>query len=255
MLDNTIAVKSNLLLGLQSARLHNDLGMQSIHLQNDLQRCQQQASTDELSTGPIDSRQMPVWHCRGKFPHREYKSFQFITYRLFDSVLQKVINAWKEELKITEMTSPNDFKVEQLRKRIDKYEDAGYGKCFLKDERVALMVQENLLHFSGIRYNALNWCIMPNHVHVLIEVKEGWTLSTIMHGWRSYTAHQANKILKRTGEFWMDEYFDRYIRDERHMNAVINYIDNNPYKAGLIDENQIWPWSSLGLQRPDCRNS
>ena len=228
------------------SNLHS--GSQSARLPNDLQQHQQQTSADESSVGPTDSRQMPVWHCRGKFPHREYKPLQFITYRLYDSVPKKVIEAWKEELRITEMTLPNDPKVLQLRNRIDKYEDAGYGKCFLKDERIASMVQENLLYFSGIRYNPLSWCIMPNHVHVLIEVKEGWTLSTIMHGWRSYTAHEANKILGRTGDFWMDEYFDRYIRDEKHMNDVINYIDNNPFKAGLIDEGHMWPWSSLGLQ-------
>jgi REP element-mobilizing transposase RayT len=197
---------------------------------------------------PSDKRQMPIWHCRGKFPHREYKPLQFITYRLYDSVPQKLIDAWKEELKVTEMTMSNDPKVEALRKRIDKYEDAGYGQCFLQDPRIASMIQENLFHFNGVRYNVLNWCIMPNHVHVLIEVKEGWTLSTIMHGWRSYTAHQANIILGRTGDFWMDEYFDRYIRDEKHLETVVNYIDNNPVKAGLVDEAHKWPWCRLGMQ-------
>lgn len=118
------------------------------------------------SIEPSDKRQMPIWHYRGKFPHREYKPLQFITYRLYDSVPKKVIDAWKEELKVTEMTLPNDPKVLELRKRIDKYEDAGYGQCFFKDERIASMVQENLFYFNGIRYNVLSWCIMPNHVHV-----------------------------------------------------------------------------------------
>ena len=197
---------------------------------------------------PSDKRQMPNWHGRGKFPHREYKPLQFITYRLYDSVPQKLIDAWKEELKVTEMTMSNDPRVELLRNRIDKYEDVGYGQCFLKDSRIASMVQENLFHFNGIRYNVLRWCIMPNHVHVLIEVLDGWTLSTIMHGWRSYTAHQANKILERTGNLWMEEYFDRYIRDEKHLETVINYIDNNPVKAGLVDEAHKWLWCSLGQQ-------
>ena len=227
-----------------SAMRNEKQGLQSARLQKN----STSLSSVEPTDGPHDNRQLPIWHCRGKFPHREYKPLQFITYRLYDSVPQKVINAWKEELKITEMTLPNDPKVYQLRKRIDKYEDAGYGQCFLKDERIASMVQENLFHFNRIRYNVLSWCIMPNHVHVLIEVKEGWTLSTIMHGWRSYTAHQANKILGRTGDFWMEEYYDRYIRDEKHLEAVINYIDNNPVKAGLVDEIEKWPWCSRGLQ-------
>ena len=59
-----------------------------------------------------------------------------------------------------------------------------------------------------------------------------------MHGWRSYTAKEANRILGRTGGFWMEEYYDRYIRDDNHLQKTINYILNNPANAGL-DE---WPW-------------
>jgi hypothetical protein len=88
---------------------------------------------------------------------------------------------------------------------------------------------------------------MPNHVHVLIEVNEGWSLSKIMHGWRSYTANEANRILGRTGKFWMEEYYDRYIRNDNHLQKTINYILNNPANAGLDD----WPWvgvRSTGFQ-------
>jgi len=46
----------------------------------------------------------------------------------------------------------------------------------------------------------------------------------------------------------MEEYFDRYIRDEKHLETVINYIDNNPVKAGLVDEAHKLPWCSLGQQ-------
>lgn len=108
----------------------------------------------------------------------------------------------------------------------------------MKNDEVAQIIQDNLLHFNGERYWVHNWCIMPNHVHILIEVKEGWTLSTIMHGWRSYTAKAANKVLGRTGQFWKEEYFDRFIRDEEHYWNVMSYIDSNPVKAGLED----WKW-------------
>ena len=82
---------------------------------------------------------------------------------------------------------------------------------------------------------------MPNHVHVLIEVADDWTVSKIVQGWRSYTAHEANKILGRTGRFWQPEYFDRYIRNERHLSDTIAYIDTNPDKAGLKE----WKWRAL----------
>jgi REP element-mobilizing transposase RayT len=136
---------------------------------------------------------------------------------------------------------------QRLRQKIAEYEDAGYGQCFLRDERIAAIMQDTLKHFDGERYQLLCWCIMPNHVHVLIEVNEGWSLSKIMHGWRSYTANEANRILGRTGKFWMEEYYDRYIRNDNHLQKTINYILNNPSNAGLDD----WPWvgvRSTGFQ-------
>ncbi|MCL7455160.1 MAG: hypothetical protein M8467_19160, partial [Anaerolineae bacterium] len=46
------------------------------------------------------------------------------------------------------------------------------------------------------------------------------------------------------GGVWMREYWDRYIRDERHFEAVVAYIHDNPVKAGLVKNAEDWPWSS-----------
>jgi REP element-mobilizing transposase RayT len=72
------------------------------------------------------------------------------------------------------------------------------------------------LHFDGQRYRLLAWVVMPNHVHVLIETMTGHTLAAVLHSWKSYTAKEANRLLGRTGDFWQPEYFDRFIRDDRH---------------------------------------
>ena len=180
------------------------------------------------------------WHRRfHSVPHRENKALQSITFRLYDSLPKEVIEEIKLKLDINEDDDSCDsIQYQRLRQKIAEYEDAGYGQCFLRDERIAAIMQDTLKHFDGERYQLICWCIMPNHVHVLIEVNEGWSLSRIMHGWRSYTAKEANRILGRTGRFWMEEYYDRYIRDDNHLQKTINYILNNPANAGL-DE---WPW-------------
>ena len=41
---------------------------------------------------------------------------------------------------------------------------------------------------------------------------------------------------------WQQEYWDRFIRDERHFASSINYILDNPVKAGLVQESKDWPW-------------
>lgn len=180
------------------------------------------------------------WHRRfHSVPHRENKALQSITFRLYDSLPKEMIEEIKLKLDINEDDDSYDsIQYQRLRQKIAEYEDAGYGQCFLRDERIAAIMQDTLKHFDGERYQLICWCIMPNHVHVLIEVNEGWSLSRIMHGWRSYTAKEANRILGRTGKFWMEEYYDRYIRDDNHLQKTINYILNNPANAGL-DE---WPW-------------
>lgn len=203
-------------------------------------------STPPVSVTQGDTDTLPItpeikdWHRRfHSVPHRENKALQSITFRLYDSLPKEVIEEIKLKLDINEDDDSCDsIQYQRLRQKIAEYEDAGYGQCFLRDKRIAAIMQDTLKHFDGERYQLMCWCIMPNHVHVLIEVNEGWSLSRIMHGWRSYTAKEANRILGRTGKFWMEEYYDRYIRDDNHLQKTINYILNNPANAGL-DE---WPW-------------
>ena len=87
------------------------------------------------------------------------------------------------------------------------------------------MVEGGLLHFDAQRYLLLAWCVMPNHVHALIETREGWPLDGVLHSWKSFTSHEAGKILRGAaggtpalpgrerqrpaGEFWQREYLDR----------------------------------------------
>ena len=132
----------------------------------------------------------------------------------------------------------------KLRKLIAKYEDSGHGACWLRDRRIAALVEDALLFFDGQRYRLIAWCIMPNHCHALIETEEAWPLAGVVHSWKSYTAHAANRILGRSGEFWYREYHDRFIRDERHFTNALSYIEQNPVKAGLVAQQEEWRWGS-----------
>ncbi|MBA3352213.1 MAG: hypothetical protein H0U23_07290 [Blastocatellia bacterium] len=63
---------------------------------------------------------------------------------------------------------------------------------------------------------------------------EGVERATIAHSIKSYTAHEANKVLGRTGRFWQVEPFDRYIRNNRQYATVTRYIENNPVKRVCV---------------------
>jgi hypothetical protein len=66
----------------------------------------------------------------------------------------------------------------------------------------------------------------------------------IVQSWKSFTASQANRLLRRTGSFWMADYHDRHIRDERHLTTVRAYIRNNPVKARLCVQPDDWRFGS-----------
>jgi REP element-mobilizing transposase RayT len=185
------------------------------------------------------------WYSRGYLPHLDQAGlYQSITFRLYDSVPAQVIERWKEELRWRENLPSDAPAVVTLRQRIVTYEDAGHGACWLCQTSIATLVENALLHFDGERYRLIAWCIMPNHVHVLIETYAERPLDKVLHSWKSFTAQQANNLLNRSGEFWAREYYDRYIRDEKHLAQTIKYIEQNPVKAGLVDLAEAWRFSS-----------
>ena len=178
------------------------------------------------------------WHSRGYLPHCDIPGLlQFITFRLGDSLPIHVLHRLAQE---------NNDDVEKL-KQIECFLDAGHGECWLKQPDVANVVEDALLHGDEQRYRQLAWCVMPNHVHVLIETFDEHPLSKVVQSWKSFTSKLINQHLVRTGTVWMREYFDRYIRDDHHLATVIAYIHGNPVKAGLVSNAQDWLHSSARL--------
>ncbi len=185
------------------------------------------------------------WYSRGYLPHYDGGSItQFITCRLFDSLPQKVLRKFRAELEAKDVEDIN----RETMILIEKYLDAGYGKCFLKNFEVAKTIKDSLLKFNGERYKLFSWVIMPNHIHFLLKPLNDWELEKILHSFKSFTALESNKILKRGGSFWMREYFDRRIRDYEHFQKAFRYIENNPVKAGLCKNPGDWKFSSAYKQ-------
>src|SRR5436190_44743 len=186
------------------------------------------------------------WHTRGYLPHFDGQPTpQTVTFHLGDAVPVRVIERWERQLK--DLTDQHKLVV--MQQRIEKYLDQGYGECFLKDPMVAKLVQDSLLKFEGDRYNLFAWCVMPNHEHAMMTRSESHELETIMQAHKSYTAHEANKLLRRKGRFWMDEYFDRYVRNQDHFYNALRYIENNPVRARLCAKPSDWPFSSAWFRK------
>jgi putative DNA methylase len=194
----------------------------------------------------LSKKSSDTWYSRGYFPHFDSDAVtQHVCFHLFDSLPQSLLRQWREDLeRLRAAGETPDSERNEHRDRIHDALDAGYGSCFLRDDRLSRIVEEALLHFDGERYALHAWCVMPNHVHTLFTPGVGFKMSRVVHSWKSFTAHECNKTLGRTGQFWEREPFDRYIRNAKHFQNTVIYIENNPVKAGLCARAEDWQWSS-----------
>jgi putative transposase len=137
-----------------------------------------------------------------------------------------------------------------------------YAIVFSTRERVPLapterdIVLTSILHGSHRgQYELFVACVMPDHVHLLIEPqpKEDdplgrtvfWSLPEILQGIKSSTSHRINKSRQRSGTLWEGESFDRLIRSERDLQEKFGYICRNPWQSKVVspDENYPWLWT------------
>ena len=195
------------------------------------------------------------WHSRGYLPHCDVPGLiQSIVFRLYDSVPNSVLSQWKKELEWHPLLSAGDDRSNALRQRIAAYEDAGHGCCWLGRPEIASCMQAALWFFDGSRYRLLAWCVMPNHVHVLIESQAGFPVGKIVRSWKSHVARHSNRLLGRSGQpFWGADYFDRFIRDDAHFRQAVAYIHENPVAARLVGRAGDWPWSSAAFHSAAIR--
>jgi RecG-like helicase/REP element-mobilizing transposase RayT len=107
-------------------------------------------------------------------------------------------------------------------------------------------------HFHNTRYELFAICVMPDHVHLLLQPwpKEFdatnnpvfWSIAELMQSIKSFTAHEINKVQRTRGPVWEKETFDRYIRSDRDLAEKFHYILRNPWDAGVAAQNEDYPW-------------
>lgn len=164
------------------------------------------------------------WHSRGYLPHYDgYDVSQHVVFRLFDSVPAGVRSG-------------------------DDILDQGFGSAVLAAEECAREVVAVLIHGDEAgRYFLHAWCVMPNHVHVLIATNAQFELGRIVRSWKAYSAAKINALLGRRGRLWAADYFDRYVRDQAHFETTKRYIEMNPVAAGLCDAPKDWRFGSAAF--------
>jgi len=196
----------------------------------------------------------------------------FVTFRLAGSLPMEVVQRLREEFEEEERRLQERFRGRALlserykiqKKFFGRYDEwldkMVHGPTWLRQADIAQLLMDETRRLDGSRYDLLACCIMPNHVHLLVDFRRfahGDTtghpsaLSQALPHVKGRTARYANPKLARSGKFWQDESYDHVVRDEAELERIFWYIMNNPVKAGLVSDWQDWPYTYVARVAQD----
>jgi REP element-mobilizing transposase RayT len=173
------------------------------------------------------------WHSRGYLPHFDA-----------EGVVQHVVLHTRNALTREFYDGVRDLEPTQKRKRFDEALDASDAGRIFGNPRCAHGLESQLLYFDGERYDLLAWCIMPNHVHVVMCCLNDISLGQIVRTWKVQTTATVNAMLGTKGPIFAPDYFGRFMRNGKQAERAIGYVENNPVTAGLCRDPAERPYSS-----------
>jgi REP element-mobilizing transposase RayT len=202
----------------------------------------------------------PITVYQRHLPHwRQEGATYFVTFRLADSLPQSKLveleclkEEWERRYPPPRAKAVWEELTRQVYERVERWLDQGMGSCVLQHAALAAWVTSALHHFNDDRYELDCYTVMPNHAHVIGRplTAEAHALETILGSWKKYSSRRINRALKRVGDLWQGESYDRIIRDEEHLWRAIQYIGSNPDRAGLLRNTcPLWirpQWVELG---------
>lgn len=201
---------------------------------------------------------------RRKLPHLQPpEGAFFVTFRLHGSLPREVITRLRQEkahtdsllLRIEDEQRRREFISAQRKRYFGKFDSvldaAQSGPTWLKDDRIAQLVADAIHYRDSREYDLHSYTLMANHVHLVVSLEgipgrrgsSSYALTERIENLKWYTALKANEILGRRGPFWQHESYDHLVRDAEELRRIIDYVLNNPVKAGLAEDSRDWKWS------------
>jgi len=97
----------------------------------------------------------------------------------------------------------------------------------------------------------LAYCLMPNHVHLIVIPHRLDSLARLLRKTHSRYARRTNLKYDWQGHLWQKR-FHSFVMDEEHLRAAARYVELNPVRAGLCQRADEWPWSSVHFHLHEC---
>lgn len=139
-------------------------------------------------------------------------------------------------------------------------------------KQYAELVHESLkycIHNKGLRLHA--YCLMTNHLHLILSAEDGYSLSAIVRDFKKYTAQQLLKSIEENRQesrrdwmlwifraaaksnsknshyqFWRQNNQPKALETNAFMEEKLRYVHENPVVAGYVNRPEDWVWSSAG---------
>lgn len=119
----------------------------------------------------------------------------------------------------------------------------GRARTFFGDADYALYRDLLAQHCRAADVAVWAWCLMPNHVHLILVPSDPDGLRRALAAVHRRYAGIIHARRKRTGHFWQGR-FGAAAMDEEHLAAALRYVSLNPVRARLVERAQDWRWSS-----------
>ncbi|HPG47215.1 MAG TPA: hypothetical protein PKW76_16180 [bacterium] len=200
---------------------------------------------------------------RRHLPHYQPpEATYFVTFRLAGSLPNQVVAALKTKRQQAEkdlVKLPKQEQAEQIQLiryryfgKFDRLLDCcGTGPQWLAHPEIRRIVHEAIRYRDDRVYHLLAFTIMPNHMHLVFELlsddiqkrrdSSPYRVTSILENLKWYTALHCNRILGRKGQFWQYESYDHMVRNFEELGRIVQYILENPVKAGLAKDWREWP--------------
>lgn len=190
---------------------------------------------------------------RSRLPHWEVDGhWHFVTIRCSGTLPTNVKQNLSDIHKSLESIHPQNDEFRILQRKyfltIEKYLDAGSGFTPFKNAAACNACLQAFQKMDEEGWAVGEVTIMPNHVHLLIRRGESpYSLKVILRRFKGRSARWCNETLGRSGKFWQQDWFDRWMRHEGELLKTIGYIRSNPIKAKLCKawEDHKWRVSRL----------
>ncbi|WP_425616715.1 transposase [Anatilimnocola sp. NA78] len=199
---------------------------------------------DPAADVEIVERNLPHWSQAG--------TITFITFRTHDSLPTAVIERWLSQRDAWLRQHDIDASRPDWKRQLSKLDsrlarefrdafwnrwhdalDSCHGNCELRNAKLAKIVADSLQHFDDVRYQLVDYVVMPNHVHLLCSFANATDMLAQCDSWKHFTAVQINRQLGRSGRLWQQDAFDHLVRSEEQFQFLRHYIAANPTQAQL----------------------